>query len=864
MMPPPIGASAGTATKKAAPQAPTDPAKLRPLPLTFYTPGAGAGTGVGGAGSLIDPNIVNKILANSAPITYTPTTYTQIPYGKVPAYQSSNKATQQILNTAAVNALKLLNSQKANIANFGKYIQNLPDLTGLAQQNAWNMLAPQIQTALTGGVNQADAITALGRAASALQQTIGANVSNAYNSSGKLLSALAGGLGGTISGALNQGLSAIPTPPGAGSALAAGNAPGGMTLAQLAPGLAGGLQALQGTVPAVGLVGQGLNAQQATQDAAQVLLGGAKTGAMGAIAAANQKANDLAAQLPTLQNQAFNQLSTQQSQQISAMKDYLTTNLGLTEKEATAVMDAAKTSAAAFQKDIAGLNTYNTQNANRTTRIDVANAAGQNRTDIANARLAEAVNSRNMANVNTQFNNYIKYIKATTGGGAGQMTANEIQSVSKAAAQQLWKWAYGTKPSTRTTTSPSSGGQPTISKTGGTQPMPVRKAWMMFQAEFPKLHDYLGDEGFQNLFKSVFQLPSQWGVVNLMSGVGPIGVNPDGSQKMGNRQDYMKAGGGKATTNTYYTGGGASGSRGQGGGNAATETSYKTIPFTGVTTAGIQPTMLARVSAAAQSVGASSIEIISGKRSPGPGNDVPNSNHITGNAMDAVAVFPDGRKVPLGTAIKSVASQFGLRSGDQAGFDPKTSGGYDPNHVDDGANVNNGQPLAWNNSQLGISQLPYTGQNPGFQLLPAFGGQQLNATELGYNPSMVATSQYPSGSLQQIAAQAAMRYGIDPNAFIRQINQESGFNPNAKSSAGAEGIAQFMPATAKGVGLSNPYDPISALDAAAKYMSQLVNEYGSLPSALSAYNSGNPNAYKNPNFAGGQTYNYVRSILGYA
>ena len=117
------------------------------------------------------------------------------------------------------------------------------------------------------------------------------------------------------------------------------------------------------------------------------------------------------------------------------------------------------------------------------------------------------------------------------------------------------------------------------------------------------------------------------------------------------------------------------------------------------------------------------------------------------------------------------------------------------------------------------------------------------------------------GTYQQVAAADARKYGLPAQVFLRQIQQESGFNPNARSGAGAEGIAQFMPATAAGFHI-NPLDPIQALDAAARYDSQLVNKYGSLARALSAYNSGRPDAYQDPGFAGGQTYRYVKDILG--
>lgn len=119
---------------------------------------------------------------------------------------------------------------------------------------------------------------------------------------------------------------------------------------------------------------------------------------------------------------------------------------------------------------------------------------------------------------------------------------------------------------------------------------------------------------------------------------------------------------------------------------------------------------------------------------------------------------------------------------------------------------------------------------------------------------------YSRQQLQQAAAQDAQKYGVG-SWFTNQIGQESGWNPNAKSGSGAEGIAQFMPGTAKSVGLGDPYNPIAALDAAAKFDAQLLKRYGTPERALSAYNSGRPDAYKDPNFANGQTYNYVRSIL---
>jgi hypothetical protein len=97
----------------------------------------------------------------------------------------------------------------------------------------------------------------------------------------------------------------------------------------------------------------------------------------------------------------------------------------------------------------------------------------------------------------------------------------------------------------------------------------------------------------------------------------------------------------------------------------------------------------------------------------------------------------------------------------------------------------------------------------------------------------------------QYAWDAAQQAGISPAIFVRQIQQESGFNPNAKSAVGAEGIAQFMPATAAGIanplgaGTLNPWNPDEALVAAAHYMAAAVQMYGGdYAKALAAYNAG--------------------------
>lgn len=108
--------------------------------------------------------------------------------------------------------------------------------------------------------------------------------------------------------------------------------------------------------------------------------------------------------------------------------------------------------------------------------------------------------------------------------------------------------------------------------------------------------------------------------------------------------------------------------------------------YTGVPIAGVNPTLLQHVQQAVTAAGGQGVYVTSAKREPGPSNDVKNSNHITGDALDGYAVV-NGQRVPIGQFLVKSAGQYGLRSGDVAGFDPKTQGGYDPIHIDDGANV---------------------------------------------------------------------------------------------------------------------------------------------------------------------------------
>jgi soluble lytic murein transglycosylase-like protein len=87
-------------------------------------------------------------------------------------------------------------------------------------------------------------------------------------------------------------------------------------------------------------------------------------------------------------------------------------------------------------------------------------------------------------------------------------------------------------------------------------------------------------------------------------------------------------------------------------------------------------------------------------------------------------------------------------------------------------------------------------------------------------------------------ARAAQRWNVSATLLAAQLYAESGFNPFATSPAGAQGIAQFMPGTAAGLGLDDPFDAGQAIDAQAHLMRDLLRRFAAVPLALAAYNAG--------------------------
>jgi hypothetical protein len=125
----------------------------------------------------------------------------------------------------------------------------------------------------------------------------------------------------------------------------------------------------------------------------------------------------------------------------------------------------------------------------------------------------------------------------------------------------------------------------------------------------------------------------------------------------------------------------------------------------------------------------------------------------------------------------------------------------------------------------------------------------------------------PIEEVCETLAEAAEAHRLPLPFFIRLIWQESRFDPGAISPMGAQGMAQFMPATAAAMGLRNPFNPLEALHSSARLLRELIGQFGNLGLAAAAYNAGPKRIVDWLEKRGTlpeETRNYVMSITGHA
>lgn len=147
-------------------------------------------------------------------------------------------------------------------------------------------------------------------------------------------------------------------------------------------------------------------------------------------------------------------------------------------------------------------------------------------------------------------------------------------------------------------------------------------------------------------------------------------------------------------------------------------------------------------------------------------------------------------------------------------------------------------------------------------IIPAYAASRMTTIQ-AMHPPRVSESERSASSLDAVVAEAAARHGVPPNLVMAVIAAESQFDPLAVSRRGALGLMQLMPATARILRVSDPFDPRENIEAGVRHLRAMLDLFDdNLPLALAAYNAGATTVIRHrgvPPYR--ETRQYVRRIL---
>ena len=213
------------------------------------------------------------------------------------------------------------------------------------------------------------------------------------------------------------------------------------------------------------------------------------------------------------------------------------------------------------------------------------------------------------------------------------------------------------------------------------------------------------------------------------------------------------------------------------------------------------------------------------------------------------------QQATVGTPVASLAD---AQPGDLVFFEPSASG---PGHV--GIYIGNGQMIDAPHTGTDVRIQPVGQPSAIRRVLPASGGSSVATSPA---PGAIPPGLDVPSALVPLFESASAQSGVPASLLAAVAKQESGFNADAVSSAGAQGLMQLMPSTASGLGV-NAFDPAQAIAGAAQLLGGYLQQYnGSVPLSLAAYNAG-PGAVAQyggvPPYAETTAYvNNIMSMLG--